>query len=209
MFDVDAHRAEKYKTQFVTILKKHFPEVDAAVLADTLSLAAERGKISYDEIEIREDLKEDLLLQLEKERILIPYNTSKTIGWEDRVLVFKPGEIYEMPHVIRNLVKILRDYGEWDPEQAINVCLGEIGEPEPEKITGLFEKMMEDAESNYVTPDNLMRKAGELEQKSCLIIAELKGGGIISPCLRNPARLRYEVNPSLIKGSIFESVTAS
>ena len=204
MYDVSNYRANEYKAQFVSILREHFPEVDAAVLADTLSLAAERGKISYDEIEIRGDLKEDLLLQLEKERILIPYNTSKTMAWEDRVLVFKPGELYEMPHVIRHLIKIVRSRGEWNPRHAINMCLGEIGVPEPEKITGLFENIIADIETNYISPDNFMKKAGELGHKSCLIIAELKSGGMISPCLRSPAKLRYEVNPSLMKGSVFE-----
>jgi len=50
-----------------------------------------------------------------------------------------------------------------------------------------------------VTPD-LIEEASEktgLKSNIGRVIAELKGGGIISPCLRDPLRLQYEINPSL------------
>jgi hypothetical protein len=183
---------------FITLLRERYPEVDALVLADILSLASEKGKISYDDIELREDLKEDLLLDLEKDRILIPYNTSKTMAWEDRLLVFKPGELYEMPLVIRHLIRIARDKGVWDPSLAMESSLVEIGESEPEKIRVLFEKVLTGIEINVITPEDFMKNAVDLDNKVCLVIAELKSAGIISPCLRRPYKLRYEVNPSLI-----------
>jgi len=192
----------KMKLNMVESLKNIFPGVNAAILTDILSLAAERGRIYYDEIEMREDLKEDLLLQLEKERILILFETSKTMAWEDRVLAFKSGELYEMPHVIRYLIRNAKETGEWNPSYAVKMCLEEIGEAEPEKITTLFEKIIEKIEKNIVTPEILLKTAGELDlkPKMGLIIAEFKNGGIISPCLRRPSNLRYEINPSLMKG---------
>jgi hypothetical protein len=192
----------KMKLNLSISLRDIFLGENTAILADILSLAADRGRIYYDEIEMREDLKEDLLLKLEKERILIPFETSKTMAWEDRLLTFKSGELYEMPHVIRHLIRIAMETGEWNPSCAVKMCLEEIGEAEPEKITALFEKIIEKIETNILTPKILLKKAEELdlEPKIGLIIAELKNGGIISPCLRRPSSLRYEINPSLMKG---------
>ncbi len=191
----------KMRLNLLFSLRDIFPGENTAVLADILSLAAERGRIYYDEIEMQEDLKEDLLLLLEKERILIPFETSKTMAWEDRMLTFKSGELYEMPHVIRNLIRNAMETGEWTPSCAVRMCLEEIGEEEPEKITTLFEKIIEKIENNILTPEILIKKAEELDLKPKigLIIAELKNIGMISPCLRRPSSLRYEINPSLMK----------
>ena len=150
---------------------------------------------------MQEDLKEDLLLLLEKERILIPFETFKTMAWEDRVLTFKSGELYEMPHVIRNLIRNAMETGEWTPSCAVKTCLEEIGEAEPEKITALFDKITEKTENNILTPEILLKKSEELDLKPKigLIVAEFKNVGIISPCLRRPSSLWYEINSSLMK----------
>jgi len=181
-------------------LKKRFKGQNEEFLAKTLSFAVEKDKIRYEEIKIQDSIKIDLLLLLEKERILIPFKTSKTLAWEDRVLTFKPGEIYEMPHVIRHLIRKAEETGEWNPDYAVKSYLKEIGEPEPEKITSFFNKVKENVKRDKVTPEILLKVSDELNLRSRMgtIIAELKGGGMISPCLRDPSRLRYEINPSLI-----------
>lgn len=182
-------------------LRKRFKGENEETLARIVSLAAEKVKIRYEEIEIQEAEKVDLLLLLEKERILIPFKTSKTIAWEDRILSFKRGEVYEMPNVIRHLIRKAKENGEWDPDYAVKRYLKEIGEEEQEKITVLFNKIKENIIRNKVTPEILLKASEELNLKSKIgtIIAELKGGGIISPCLRKPSHLLYEINPSLIK----------
>jgi hypothetical protein len=191
----------KMKHNLEEALKNLFPEENMECLVEIASLAAEKGRICYDEIEMQEAVKVDLLLLLDMKKILIPFQTSKTIAWEDRVLTFKPGEVYEMPHVIRHLIRKAEETGEWKPDYALRMYLKEIGEPEPEKITALFDKVKENVKQNKVTPEILLKASEELnlESKIGTIIAELKGGGIISPCLRDPSRLRYEINPSLIK----------
>lgn len=190
----------KMKKNLEEALKRIFTGENMKSLAEILSLAAEKGKIRYEEIEMREAMKVDLLLLLEKERILIPVQTSKTIAWEDRVLIFKPGEMYEMPRVIRHLIKNAEETGEWDPAYAVKRYLEEIGEEKPEIIIALFEKVKENVKMNKITPEILLKACEELDLKSKIgrIIAELKGGGIISPCLRKLSRLQYEINPSLI-----------
>ena len=62
----------------------------------------------------------------------------------------------------------------------------------------LFEKVLTGIEMNVITPEDFMKNAVDLDNKVCLVIAELKSAGIISPCLRRPYKLRYEINPSVI-----------
>lgn len=191
----------KMKRNLEEALRKRFKEENEEAFAKIVSLAAEKGRIRYEEIEMQEAVKIDLLLLLEKERILIPFQTSKTMAWEDRVLTFKLGEVYEIPHVIRHLIRNAEETGEWNTDYAVKRYLREIGEEELEKITALFEKIKENVIQNKVTPEILLKASEEINLKSKIgtIIAELKGGGIISPCLRKPSRLLYEINPSLIK----------
>lgn len=182
-------------------MREFFPEEDHAALVETLLLAAERDKIRNNELQIPELVKEDLLMLLESERVLIPFETSKTIAWEDRVLTFKPGETYEAPHVIKNIIRKAEETGRLDPRHAFSIYLREIGEPEPEKMTVFFDHVLDNVENGRISAEALSEIAEELsvEHRMGTIIAELKGGGVISPCLRDPSTLSYEVNPFLLK----------
>ena len=184
-------------------LKKRFLEEDVKAIAEILSIASEKGSIIYDELEIPDDGKDDLLL-LEKERLLIPARTSRALAWEDRMMIFKSGEVFEMPNVIGYLIRNVEETGEWNPDQAVRTYLEEIGEKTPEAIISLFNKVKEDAKYFRITPEVILRASEELKLTAEIgrIIAELKGGGIISPCLRDPSRLLYEINPSLVKREI-------
>ena len=181
-------------------LKKRFPEDDVKPIAEILSIASEKGSITYDEMGIQEDRKDDLLL-LDKERLLIPARTSRSLAWEDRMMIFRSGEVFEAPHVIGHLIRYVEETGEWDPDHAVRMYLEEIGEKSPEKILSLFNKVKENSVYNRITPEVMLKASDKLNLTTDLgrIIAELKGGGIISPCLREPSRLLYEINPSLVK----------
>lgn len=184
-------------------LKKRFPEDDVKPIAEILSIASEKGSITYDEMGIQEDRKDDLLL-LDKERLLIPARTSRSLAWEDRMMIFRSGEVFEAPHVIGHLIRYVEETGEWDPDHAVRMYLEEIGEKSPEKILSLFNKVKENSVYNRITPEVMLKASDKLNLTTDLgrIIAELKGGGIISPCLRDPSRLLYEINPSLVKREI-------
>ncbi len=177
------------------------PEEDHAALIEMLLLASERDKIRNNELQIPEPVKEDLLMLLERERALIPFETSKTIAWEDRVLTFKPGETYEAPHVIKNMIRRAEETGELDTRHAFREYLRDIGEPEPEKMTVFFDHVFDRVENGRISAEALSEIAEELslEHRMGTIIAELKGGGVISPRLRDPSTLSYEVNPFLLK----------
>lgn len=189
------------KRNLVKALRNVFPEEDQAPLIEILLLAAEKDKIQNNEIQVPEPVKEDLLILLERERVLIPFETSKTIAWEDRVLTFKSGETYKAPHIIKHLLNRAEETGELDPSYAFKKYLREVGEPEPEKLSIFFNKVLENIEKGRISAMMLSEIAKELslEHRMGTIIAELKGGGVISPCLRNPSTLSYEVNSFLKK----------
>ena len=189
------------------VLKERFPGEDVKVIARVLAFAADRGSIRYEEIGLEGDLKVDLLFLLVKERLLLPVWTSRTLAWEDRILTFKSGERYEMPHVIRNLVRNAEKKGRWSSDYAIKKYLKDIGEPESDKILEFFKLIRKNAGGGKVTPD-LIEEASEktgLKSNIGRVIAELKGGGIISPCLRDPLHLQYEINSSLNDKKSFQS----
>jgi hypothetical protein len=182
-------------------LREVLPEEDQAALIETLLLAAEKEKIRNDEIHVPEPVKEDTLILLQSENVLIPFETSKTIAWEDRVLTLRPGEAYQVPHVIRYLLEGAGETGELDAEHAFERYLREVGEPEPEKMTALFNEVLDNVEKGRISAGTLSMLAGELSlgHRMGTIVAVLKGGGVISPCLRKPSTLSYEVNSFLLR----------
>ena len=176
-------------------------------LSQVLAYASVNVTVSYQEIkEIIKDDPEDVLLLADKWRLLLPVRTTKSAGWEDRVLVLRDGEIYEIPNLIRYLVKNALDTGEWYPEKSIIELFKKFGEPDWEKITGLVMSMAEKAIDYRITGNQIKEICLQfgLNNKADGLIAELKAAGIISPKLgsipdvvnaRSPI---YELNPSIM-----------
>jgi len=178
-----------------------------------LALAAEKGEISYEEINCDDETKRSLLLLAYKERLLLPIWTSKasiSLAWEERTLTTKPGEIYEMPNVIRHVICHAKEKGEWVPETAVKKYLEEIEEPETDKILNAFKEIIEEVNNSTrrcitvkITPNTIKRVCEKhgLKINMNRLIVEFKGGGIISPNITNPSKegtITYEINPSLI-----------
>lgn len=191
------------------ILKRKFLYEESASLAEVLRLAAEKGRITYKEVEAHGGSMEDLLLAF-NERLLLPVTTSyasQSLAWEDRILIPKKEEIYEMPNVIRYLIRRVEETGKWEPEYAIRMYLEDIGEKEVDKILELFRRIKKNILSLERPPQTgkvsallLKELSSELGLDASKTIVELKGGGIISPSIHNLRReLLYEVNPSLFK----------
>jgi hypothetical protein len=176
-------------------------------LSQVLAYAAVKGTVSYQETkEIIKDDPEDILLLADKWRLLLPVRTTKSSGWEDRVLVLRDGEIYEIPNLIRYLVKHAIDTGRWDPEKTIIEIFKEFGDPDWEKITGLVRSIAEKATGYKITGNQIKEiclKSG-LNDRIDGLIAELKAAGIISPKLGSIPEVLgaqspiYELNPSII-----------
>lgn len=191
---------KKRKQNLRRALRSVYSEKELEPIISTLIRAVQKDWIENKEIELKPQVKEDIIMILERDRVLIPYNTSKTIAWEDRLLTFEPDEKYEVPHVIRILIKIGEQTGEFDLDYALMSYLGEIGECDPSKILAFFHELIKKVEKGRVSAEALsnVSKKLNLESRIGTIIAVLKGGGVISPSLRIPTELKYEVNPFIL-----------
>jgi hypothetical protein len=202
------------------VLKRRYPGEQNNILAEMLALAAEKGKIAYEEIKCDDETKRNLLLLTFKERLLLPTgitNASISLAWEDRTLKAKPGETHEMPNVIQHLILHAKETGEWSPETAVKKYLQEIAEPEADKMLNAFKGIIEEVNNPTrqcttvkITPETIKKVCQKHNIKINMnkLIVEFKGGGIISPNITNPQKegtITYEINPSLIGARGFGS----
>jgi len=188
-------------TKLQRVLGGLYPGENIEAMARVLAEASRRGWITYGEIDVEEPERLDLMLLLIEERLLIPKASVKSMAWEDRLARFTPDEVYEMPHAVRSFIQIALERGVWNPREAVRRYLNEIGEERAEVILSLLDRMMETVEEYRVDAETLrglMEEIG-LGREINRVIAELKGGGILSPSLRDPRRLKYEVNPALMR----------
>jgi len=175
--------------------------------SQVLAYAAVKGTVSYQEIkEIIKDDPEDFLLLADKWRLLLPVRTAKSSGWEDRLLIIKNVEVYEIPNVIRYLVREAVKTGIWDPEKAIVKLCKELEDPDCTKIPGLVRSIVEEAVNHKITGNQIKSICVQLGLGDRVdgIIAELKAAGIISPRLSSVPEVNregspiYELNPSVV-----------
>jgi hypothetical protein len=175
-------------------------------LASVLVKASKRGGISYREVgRIVIDKAEDVLLLGYEWRLLLPVRTTKSAAWEDRLLLCKLGESYEMPNIARYLVEEAIKTARWDPEHAITHLFKEMDEPAWERMPKLVERLEEQAENFRVSADQIKKICGDLDlgDRVDALIAELKASGVMSPKLGSFAEVAqagsplYELNPSL------------
>jgi hypothetical protein len=175
--------------------------------SQVLAYAAVKGTVSYQEIkEIIKDDPEDFLLLADKWRLLLPVRTAKSSGWEDRLLIIKNVEVYEIPNVIRYLVREAVKTGIWDPEKAIVKLFKELEDPDCTKIPGLVRSIVEEAVNHKIIGNQIKSICVQLGLGDRVdgIIAELKAAGIISPRLSSVPEVNrkgspiYELNPSVV-----------
>ena len=175
-------------------------------LASVLAHASKRGSISYHEVgKIVHDSAEDVLLLGNEWRLLLPVRTVKSAAWEDRLLLCRPGELYEVPNIIRCLVEEAGRTGCWEPEHAITKLFKEMGEPAWERMPKLVERLKEQARNSRVTADQIKKICSDLDlgDRVDALIAELKASGVMSPKLSSIAEVSregtpiYELTPSL------------
>jgi hypothetical protein len=175
-------------------------------LASVLAHASKRGRIPYREVsKIANDNAEDVLLLGNEWRLLLPVRTVKSAAWEDRLLLCKPGESYEVPNIARYLVEEATKTGHWNPERAITKVFKEMGETAWEKMPKLVERLEEQAVDYKVTAIQIKKICSDLDlwDRVDALIAGLKASGVMSPKLSSIAEVSregtpiYELNPSL------------
>ncbi len=175
-------------------------------LARILLLASPDNRIPYEVIEqiVGNEAEEVILLGYEW-RILVPARTSTTVDWENSVMLFKAGELYKLPDIIRNLVRDAVRTGEWKTEHAITTYFRSVGEPAWQKMAVMILEMY-NAASHYRIDGAMIARIADvlgLLDRADSLITEFKGAGIMHPrpnlvteMMRVKAPI-YELNPSL------------
>jgi hypothetical protein len=178
-------------------------------LSRVLAFAAEKGTVSYQEIkEIIKDDPEDLLLLADERRLLLSVSTAKSSSWEDRLLLLREGEKYEIPNIIRYLVKEGLHSGSWDAPKAIENLFKDLGDSCWKTIPDLVRGIEEEALNHTISSNQIKMICLQLglSNKVDSLIAELKAAGIISPRLGSTPEVNrhgaplYELNPSVPMG---------
>jgi len=165
----------------------------AIALAAVLAYACKIGIISYNEVtEIAGDNPEEVLLLGNKWRLLLPTRVEKSGAWEDRLLLCKPGESYELPR-------------HWSPMRAIAEVFKEIEEPAWQQMPELVTELRMKSRNYQISATEIRQICARvgLGEKVDVLIAELKAAGVMSPKLGSLAEVSragsplYEINPSL------------
>jgi len=177
-------------------------------IARVLAAALRTGRVSYEDVsnlvETGDDT-EEVLFSAYSWRLLLPTRTSKSMAWEDRILAPGPGEAYEMPRVIRHLVRRASNTGEWDSMEAVAEVFQNMDEANWPQVPKLVQILSSTAESAHISALKIKEVCKELGMLEAVdrLIAELKASGVMSPTLGSlPETIQnrapvYELNPSL------------
>ncbi|MEJ2365225.1 MAG: hypothetical protein P8017_11210 [Deltaproteobacteria bacterium] len=138
-------------------------------------------------------------------RLILPMRTRRTSSWEDRLLLFSPVELFEVPNVVRYLVENASKTGLWEPGVALADLFREMGDPHWNMIPRLVERLGDRSKNYRITAIQIKEICSGLGlgHRVDALIVELKGSGVISPKLRSPAEVSragaviFELNPSL------------
>jgi len=149
---------------------------------------------------------EDMLLLCWEWRLLVPVRSSKCGEWDDRLLLLDHGEIYELPNVVKYLIKSARRTGQWDPDLALTELFSDTDETLRRRIPDLLQQMNELAQYNIINAFQIRQACAEanIKQSVDTLIVLLKAGGVISPKLRALADVAkagspvYEINPCVL-----------
>lgn len=183
-------------------LKARFPGEHIECLAKLLCRVLERDYVTYEEIDMPDEEREDLILFVYTSRLLMPVRSGKTMAWEDSSITLDPNESYKVPNVIARAVRLACETGQWEPDRAVLDYLLGIGDERAADKLKLFQTLKAKAEGGRVTPHTFHQSAAEvgLDIDINQAIAEFKGAGMISPCLHRSVFsgvIEYEINPSL------------
>ncbi len=103
-----------------------FSETDAFLLAELLKNNLCKETIRYQEIDIVESQKKDLILLAFEERILIPVKTRSGPAWEDKILDFRKDGHYFIPPLVKAIVNTICETGKPSCDTAVRETLTHV-----------------------------------------------------------------------------------
>jgi len=186
------------QNKLVSIMKSLFNEDEEISKIIVELLLTEKRQIDFNEIlsvakriekeEKAESLAIEATLTMEYWRLMLPVRTKHqgNIQWSNRLNRPERGEKYEVPPCIVLAFKHLMSEGTWNWKSAIKDYLDEIKEPNQQVTIDVIKDLVKNAYLKRFISKTLienMCKQHNYPKNTDVLIAELKGGGIISPCV--------------------------
>jgi len=193
---------ERNLSNLLNALLNFFSKGDAFLLAELLKDNLHKETIRYDEIDIRESQKKDLILLAFEERILIPVKSRSGPAWEDKILDFRNEGRYFIPPVVKAMVNTIRDTGKPSCNTAVRKTLTNVIQEDIGGFINLLQTTMKHAD-NYTFEAGLMEiffRAAALESDLHDIVDLFVIYGIMSPCPQRSLMTGlswYEINSTL------------
>ena len=186
----------------VEALNKQFSAEEAQSLARLLSCSCRADSIIYEDIELDDEIKDDIIMIASEERVLLPMKSIRGSAWEDRVLTFTEGERYHVPRIVRFLVEDAQGCGKWNVDEMLEKALVEAGESNPEKMVDYLDHVRLLAPKYDVEVGVMQTISGELGLEIDIhdAIDRFVRCGIMSQCTQKSIHSgfsKYEVNPCL------------
>ncbi len=165
-------------------LLKLFSESDALLLTELLKDNLYKETILYEEIDIVDSQKKDLILLAFEERILIPVKSRSGPAWEDKILDFRKEGRYFIPPVVKAIVDTMCETGVPSCDTAVRKTLTNVTQEDRSGFIKLLQTIMKHA-GNYTFEAGLLeiffREAamdGDLHDIIDIFVIY----GIMSPC---------------------------
>ena len=191
-------------------LLNFFSKSDAVLLAELLKDILCKEAIRYEEIDIAESQKNDLLLLAFEERILIPFKSRSGPAWEDKILDFRKRGHYFIPPVVKAILDTMCETGEPCCDTAVRKTLTNVIQEDTGGFIKLLQTIMKHA-GNYTFETGLLEIFFRKAAMDCDlhdIIDIFVICGIMSPCPRKSLMTGlawYEINPILYWDKTFLS----
>jgi hypothetical protein len=179
-----------------------FSKSDAFLLAELLENNLYKETIRYDEIDIKETQKKDLILLAFEERILIPVKSRSGPSWEDKILDIRNDGHYFIPPVVKAMVNTIRDTGKSSCDTAVRKTLANVIQEDIGGFIKLLQTIMKHAD-NYTFETGLLEiffREAAVDYGLHDIIDIFVIYGIMSPCPQRSLMTGlswYEINPTL------------
>ncbi|MHC1567029.1 MAG: hypothetical protein ACXQTD_04750 [Candidatus Syntropharchaeia archaeon] len=152
------------------------------------------GEIFHEKVEeIAGEDTNETLLEAESLRLIIPEGND--LSWKDGRRFF--GGKYRIPNVVRFAVKRACETGLWDGTYAIKAYFKEIKEDLSELMPLVFDEIRKKAYSGKISATEIKKIVSSFNiAEAGVLIAELKGAGLISPLIEpGMSDACYEIHP--------------
>ncbi|MFP4392435.1 MAG: hypothetical protein ACLFOA_07125 [Desulfohalobiaceae bacterium] len=179
-----------------------FDQHEAKCLGKMLFQCMEKEVTNYEELDIECAEKDDHILSLFEQRLLIPIKSGTGSSWEEKSLELRPGEAYSMPPVARSMLRFCAWSARPDPEQALTGVLAMCPAVDAQSLVRLVMHGLQHSTSYRLEAGlfgALARRLGlelDLHQAVDLLVTL----GVLSPCKAVSMASgisRYEIHPCL------------